>query len=363
MEKNITYITYQTFPAHTANSIQTMTHIKHFSKLNWKVKLIYPLRNKESNDNLEDLKNFYQIKYDFDVHGTIHPLPFKKITIFEKFNYLISHLIWSYAVTRKIKKNSIDKFFTRSEWVFYFLSRKNCRVVYECHQLTNLKKNLITKSTKNKNSKLILLNSSMSKELNNIDNRQAIVLSSAYDEDIFRYNEKENISKKIIYVGSFFRFGISRGVESLLKLSDKLKDYDVKIVVVANDIENLSQFTNIKYDEIDFYSNLKREEISNLFQECSVGLLINNESQHAEKYTSPLKYFEYISSGLNVVATENESHKKLPFDEKLFYFTRQDDKSFIDAVLKAFDTKTSIPKDLDVYSMSNRVEKIIELYI
>ncbi len=362
MEKNITYITYQTFPAHTANSIQTMTHIKHFSKLNWKVKLIYPLRNKESNDNLEDLKNFYQIKYDFDVHGTIHPLPFKKITIFEKFNYLISHLIWSYAVTRKIKKNSIDKFFTRSEWVFYFLSRKNCRVVYECHQLTNLKKNLITKSLKSKNSKLILLNSSMTEELNNIDQSQIVVLSSAYDEDIFLYNEKEKASKKIIYVGSCFRFGISRGVESLLKLSDNLNKYDIKLVVVANDIENLSQFTNINNDEIDFHSNLKRTEISNLFQECSVGLLINNESQHAEKYTSPLKYFEYISSGLNVVATENESHKKLPFDEKLFYFDRKDESTFIDAVLKAFDTKTTIPKDLDVYSMSNRVEKIIELY-
>ena len=362
MEKNITYITYQTFPAHTANSIQTMTHIKHFSKLNWKVKLIYPLRNKESNDNLEDLKNFYQIKYDFDVHGTIHPLPFKKITIFEKFNYLVSHLIWSYAVTRKIKKNSIDKFFTRSEWVFYFLSRKNCRVVYECHQLTNLKKNLITKSLKSKNSKLILLNSSMTEELNNIDQSQIVVLSSAYDEDIFLYNEKEKTSKKIIYVGSFFRFGISRGVESLLKLSDNLNKYDIKLVVVANDIENLSQFTNINNDEIDFHSNLKRTEISNLFQECSVGLLINNESQHAEKYTSPLKYFEYISSGLNVVATENESHKKLPFDEKLFYFDRKDESTFIDAVLKAFDTKTTIPQDLDVYSMSNRVKKIIELY-
>ena len=362
MEKNITYITYQTFPAHTANSIQTMTHIKHFSKLNWNVKLIYPLRNKESNDNLEDLKNFYQFNYDFDVHGTIHPLPFKKITILEKYNYLISHLIWSYAITRKMKKNSLDKFFTRSEWVFYFLSRKNCKVVYECHQLTSLKKSLITKSLKYKNSKLILLNSSMTKELINIDHTQVTVLSSAYDEDIFRYSEKEKASKKIIYVGSFFRFGISRGVENLLHLSQKLNDHDIKLIVVANDIKNLSQVTNIKNDQIDFYSNLKRTEISNLFQECSVGLLINNESQHAEKYTSPLKYFEYISSGLNVVATENESHKKLPFEEKLFYFDREDESTFVDAVLKAFDTKTTIPRDLDVYSMSNRVEKIIELY-
>ena len=31
MDMNLTYITYQTFPAFTANSIQTMTHIKYFS--------------------------------------------------------------------------------------------------------------------------------------------------------------------------------------------------------------------------------------------------------------------------------------------------------------------------------------------
>ena len=124
MEKNITYITYQTFPAHTANSIQTMTHIKHFSKLNWNVKLIYPLRNKESNDNLEDLKNFYQFNYDFDVHGTIHPLPFKKITVLEKYNYLISHLIWSYAITRKIKKIVSINFLLAQNGFFIFFQGK-----------------------------------------------------------------------------------------------------------------------------------------------------------------------------------------------------------------------------------------------
>ena len=57
MDKKLVYMTYQSFPAHTANSIQTMTHIKYFSKLGYDVSVIFPLRNKESNANLNILQN------------------------------------------------------------------------------------------------------------------------------------------------------------------------------------------------------------------------------------------------------------------------------------------------------------------
>ena len=48
MKNKLVYITYQTFPAFTANSIQTMTNIKFFCKLGIGVTLIFPLRNKDN---------------------------------------------------------------------------------------------------------------------------------------------------------------------------------------------------------------------------------------------------------------------------------------------------------------------------
>ena len=48
--------------------------------------------------------------------------------------------------------------FTLSDWVFYFLSRKNVRVVYECHDLTNIRKKLVSESLTSNNSKIICIN-------------------------------------------------------------------------------------------------------------------------------------------------------------------------------------------------------------
>ena len=45
----LNYITYQTFPAETANSIQSMTMIKYFIKNGYDVKLVFPNRDKNSN--------------------------------------------------------------------------------------------------------------------------------------------------------------------------------------------------------------------------------------------------------------------------------------------------------------------------
>ena len=58
----------------------------------------------------------------FYVNNTI---ALDKLKIFEKYMYIISHILWAYYVTRKIEKNESNIIFTLSDWVFYFLSRKN----------------------------------------------------------------------------------------------------------------------------------------------------------------------------------------------------------------------------------------------
>ena len=82
MEKKLTYITYQTFPAKTANSIQTISTIKHLTRAGLDTTLIYPLRNQESSDDLLQLKNHYKFEDNIKLIGTIHPLPFKRIKFF-----------------------------------------------------------------------------------------------------------------------------------------------------------------------------------------------------------------------------------------------------------------------------------------
>ena len=102
MEKKLKYITYQTFPAKTANSIQTISTLKHINRLGISTVLIYPLRNQDSSDNLDQIRRQYDFHDEIQLVGTIHPLPFKKFKILEKYWYLISHFLWSFLLYKNI---------------------------------------------------------------------------------------------------------------------------------------------------------------------------------------------------------------------------------------------------------------------
>ena len=181
MEKKLRYITYQTFPAKTANSIQTISTLKHINRLGISTVLIYPLRNQDSSDNLDQIRRQYDFHDEIQLVGTIHPLPFKKFKILEKYWYLISHFLWSFFTVQKYFASQEELYLTRSEWVFYFLSKKNAKVVYECHQITKLKKTLVSAGLKSENSKVIALTDDIKKELQPHNEAKVGVIASGYD--------------------------------------------------------------------------------------------------------------------------------------------------------------------------------------
>ena len=367
MKNKLVYITYQTFPAFTANSIQTMTNIKFFCKLGIGVTLIFPLRNKESRSDINILQKFYEFSENFNSIGTIHPLPFKKITFFQRYMFLISHFLWSYFTVRKYAKNNNNEtiYMTRSEWVFFFLSKLNKKVIYECHLLSSLKKKLIKKSIQKPNSKLILLTPQMNNDLKLENDNQFIILPNAYDEQVFGNNNLDKKNKRLVYAGTLFRFGETRGLELLTKESQNLKDLGVEIVIASSD----SQVNRLKQDFIDIeglniedHENLSRNEISRLYSSCEIGLLINNDSEHANKFTSPLKYFEYIASGLKVVAIDNPTHRNLPYQDKIEFFSSVSSSSFVEAIKQALKAEQPNYKNIDQYNMTNRCSRILNLF-
>ena len=77
-EKKISYITYQTFPAETANSLQTISNIKYLSRNGFNVELVFPLRSINSSDDLNIIRDFYKFDEDIKIRGTKHNLPFGK---------------------------------------------------------------------------------------------------------------------------------------------------------------------------------------------------------------------------------------------------------------------------------------------
>lgn len=365
MNKELIYITYQTFPGNTANSIQTISTLKHMFRQGIKTTLIFPLRNKESSSEILDLKDHYSFSENIEVIGTIHPLPFKKVSYFEKLVYLISHFAWSYFTVKKYSRKSNKQFFTRSEWVFYFLSNKNKDVIYECHQLSKLKKYLVNHALAKPNSRVIALTNYLKNELDHKYDKKIEIIGSSYDNDFFKRSNKK--SKTFVYAGSLNRFGDSRGLNLLTNKLESLSDKNLKFILISSKNENLNEFQNSFFKnnpsiELEIFYELNQKEVGHLLSNSSVGLLINNESKHSRYYSSPLKYFEYIASGLNVVATDLDSHRNLPFQNKILYYKYDDFVSFEKALDEALKLKHATDKDINIFSMENRVRKIIRLF-
>jgi len=370
MIKKIHYITYQTFPSEKANTIQTIENLRNLNKEGVKVDLIYPLRDKNSTDNLSILKDYYSLDFDISFKGKKHLLPFGKVKKFEKYTYLLSHVLWSYWVTRNFITEKDSYVFTRSDWVYYFLSRKNIPVVFECHQLTNLRTLLMRKSIKYPKSKIIFLNNNLATDsnLDLVNNPQKItVMHNGVDHDYFKTPLKEPSQKnKMVFVGNLLRFNKSRGIEFVIQSMAKNNfpnDILFKIIGGPEDevdrLKDLVSKLQLK-DRVEIVGRMSRKETINQLRNSEFGLLLNsNDDIHSTDHTSPLKYFEYLYAGLKIIAIDFPSHRALPFSTNICFFIKKDSKSFIKALNDASNKSILNKVDLESITLEKRSKKIL----
>ena len=368
---NICYITYQSFPSSKANTIQTMANLKYLIKNGNEVELIFPLREKNSSDNLIDLQSFYSFKENLKVTGTEHKYPFGKIQMFEKMFFIFSHAAWSRKVVKRVNKiydlNTL--FITRSEWVAYFLSKCKLNLVYECHQSSKIKSLLIPLIVKNKKSKVIFLNELL-RESFNLEkefNPQINVLHNGVDTEYFQENIKKE-KNSIIFVGNLLRFNKDRNIEFLIesfKNNSSLDKYKLKLIGgPENERTRIDKliFENNLNENIKTYGELSREDTILEIQKSEIGLLLNkSDNLHSTQFTSPLKYFEFLYGGLKVVGVDFPAHRVLPFAENILLFSEDNIEEFVNCINSSKNIESIMKNKLNSISLDLRVKKIIEI--
>ena len=364
---NLNYITYQSFPAFTANSIQTMANIKYLIRNQVNVSLYFPLREKTSSQNLDELKKFYSIEEEFKAYGVQHNLPFGRFKMFNRTFFLISHLIWSYTTVKTIAKEKPESefFFTRSDWVFYFLSKQNRKVIFECHQYTKIRKIIINLALKKKTSKIIFLNTHLKKDYEEKyplgDN--FLVLHNGVDIENFSEMTKKN-NFELVFIGKLKRFNNSRNIDFLVKSLTFLDNkYTMKIVgatkAEVQELETIAVSLGVQ-NRLKVLESVSYKNVPNQLSSSSIGILINSKlNTHSTKYTSPLKYFEYLAAGLKVIAVDYPSHRDLPYSENIEYYDENSLESFISAVKRLEKNNASRLGEVSPISLDTRAKKII----
>ena len=362
--KTLNYITYQTFPASTANSLQTISHLNHFALKGWAVKLFFPLREKGSTNNINELNTIYQIDRNIEINGIKHPYPFGKIKLFEKFMYSISHYLWCRNfIKKRIHPSSEEFYMTRSDWIAYYLAKSGNNVIFEIHNYSKTRNYVLRKISKFENIKLIFLTEGLRNSFSDLPSKYEII-PSGVDESLFQ--EVDNKDLDVVFVGNLKRFGQSRNIDFLINaFSENNELQNIKLTVVggpSEEVVRLKKLLDKGGANIDFVGALNRKETIAYVQRAKVGVLINlSTSIHSLKYTSPLKYFEYLYADLNVVAVDFESHHELPESKNIYFYKENDTLDFLTKIISALEDE---PKAIDKtkITMSTRVEKIIHIF-
>ena len=377
--KQLFYLTYQTFPANTANTIQSIANIKYFVRNSLEVKLFFPLRSKESDSKLENLQKFYDFKEEFEVYGLNHPFPFGKketsdskftLSIYNKLFFIYSHMMWSWVAVKHVIKEheKPDIFFTRSDWILFFLSLKKLNVIFECHQYSKIRNILVKLSLRSDKTKIIFVNNQLPKTFGlDIENsNKLIVLHNGFEEDLFQRNIKKN-KNQIIFSGNTTRFSKDRGVNFIItsfKRKELFEKYKLKIVGGSqNDIEKLNKLVaelNLGVS-VEILGKLGRKRTIEKIQESDIGLLINSSNSDSSMHTSPLKYFEYLRGGLNIISVDLPAHRELPLSENITFYKEGDEEDFISSLNKV-EKEKSVKKinDINKFSVNSRVKNIIK---
>jgi len=364
----IYYLTYQDFPAETANSQQTISTCKYFVRNKYKITLFFPLRSKNSSENIDALKKQYEFSNEnFNVVGIPHKTKFEGSKIYKKVRYLISHILWSFQAVNKVTREyeSPFIFFTRSDWVFYFLSKRGISVIYECHKLTKIRKKLIQSSIKKDCSKIIFTNEALKNATNiaPLHSKKILVQTAGYDKDFF-YSSNNKISKQVIYSGSLERLGTSRNLDFIFNsfTDERLSNFTLKVFGgTKQQIDKIKkEYKHIS--NISFNEHISKKSLAVELAHSEIGIHASSNDNFSKYYTDPLKYYEYSASGLKIVAADFPAHRSLNQLENILYFTDQDTESFINAIITS-NKNLEAPQIGNLETMDSRVKKIINFIV
>jgi len=195
------------------------------------------------------------------------------------------------------------------------------------------------------------------------------ILPVGFNKDFLNIEHKKNTKYDVIYSGNFSAWkGLDILVEAISIIKHQYKR-DIKAVLIgANDqtkqqYENQAKELNV-FDNIEIVKRVEHKNIYNYIAQSTVGVLSNKYDADGLLFTSPLKLYEYLGSGLKVVVSRLPSIESNVDQSLVYYATPENPHSFAKEILNALDDDTfDINKVKDFsknYTWESRVKSFIE---
>jgi len=322
----IAYVAHIRLPTEKAHGYQIMRVCSELSKAGHSVTLYVPHRRGYEGEPF----SWYGIEKNFEVVYVpcvqwmqlvrlLGPAAF----ILQQYSFL--RTLWR---TRAITSDTIV--FTRDALAVWFFARKSITTVYNAHTWPK-KRALVSYFLRGVGG--IVANSSGTEAVaKEISSAPRVVLHNATDPNAYRTVSKAQLRSELgltldrniaLYSGHLYAW---KGSWLLLEAATQLAHRkDILIVVVGGRAEDIREFnTRIRaknLQNIVLLGYQKKELVPKFLASADVLLLPNTaDTEESVRFTSPLKLFEYMASGVPILSADLPSLRDiLSLDEASFF--------------------------------------------
>lgn len=147
---------------------------------------------------------------------------------------------------------------------------------------------------------------------------------------------------RFLYIGSLHRW---KGLEPFLTATKDLKT-PTDVVGDAGGLARLKEFVaEHQLDHVILHGQKQPEELTPFYSESTICILPLSEAQIAQRYTSPLKLFEYAAAGRPVMIGHAPSITTIPGASEAVCLVDDDWKSAASALLSDPDERKRLAQD------------------
>ncbi|MEK7213620.1 MAG: glycosyltransferase [Patescibacteria group bacterium] len=381
MKKKIIYLTHWRFPSEKTMTPLVMKTCESFIQEGFSVELWIPQRP-SGFDNVDPF-----IKHGISERFPIRFLPiFGSINKFGRMGFILMVLTFNISaficLLKERKYNSPIIIYGHDIRDFIFPSFLKLSLFVEIHDFYESGFHFINKLVLKKTSGLIVTNRFKQKAIEaryGFPMNRMIFQPNAVSFEMFDIPISKNEARKklglplnikiILYTGHLFSW---KGVDTLAKASSYLPN-DTYIYFVGGteeDRETLKLFVeDNKLLRIVFIKHQEHVDIPFFLKSADILVLPNTAKENASKYeTSPVKLFEYMASGVPIVASSIPSIHEIVSSNEVFFFTPDDPKNLSEIIMEAINNENKTKKCIEAskvlarrFSWSSRAKSITAL--
>lgn len=372
--KSFLYIANIRLPTEKAHGIQIMKTCESLAMHGLRVVLLIPNRKNKIKDNPF---SFYSIMENFTIaRGWCFDLI--NFPFFKKFFFWFETYTFYLSAKKYINKEQFEIFYTRDLFIAFMLTNQRKKVFYEVHNLPKKVKNK-HKNTWNRVAGLVAISNNIKKELVSfgVDEKKIIIARDAVEIDKFKVGETKNESRKklnlplkekiALYTGHLYEW---KGADIFAESARFLPD--VKFYIVGGTEEDVKKFRKkFNNQNLQIVGWKPHKDIPLWLNAADVLVLPNSAKERiSSHYTSPMKMFEYMASGIPIVASKLSSVGEVLNKGNCWLVEPDMPKDLAKKIYKSLvDKKTSSKlakqaiADVADYSWEGRSEKIIRSVI